>query len=502
MKIENIKISTALYLLTGIFTIIMALNGLFAVKQLNKIRQGTETIFNDKLTPIGQLREMSDKLSIDIVNATYEMNHNTLSWPEGVSNIKTAMSLMRDDWQDYVETKIEGEELVMKDEAEKLMSVAMNSVEKLLEIASNKNETSANEFNLYIENHLYKDIDPFIAHVKKLMNLQFTLAQKVYLSSEQTYTKTIVNLVILFLIGIIISISASLFISYRLNKALKFTNSIIEKISHGDLNVKIGRSGKDEIGVLLGNIRNMVTKLKEVVTFIYHSTHRLTDSDQNLNKVAQDISMGANQQASSIEEISASIEEMSANIKQNLMNARMAETIAVNVAGEMESVLKSSSTSITKIKEIAEKITVVSDIAFQTNILALNAAIEAARAGVHGKGFSVVAAEVGHLAEKSRQAAADINELAVSSVSATEYSGKLLEKIIPDILKTSHFVQEITAANHEQSIGAEQINIGIQQLNNMTQSYAAVSEELSSGSADLLNQSQELLDMISYFKVE
>lgn len=502
MKLENIKISTALYFLTGIFTLIMALNGLFAVKQLNKIRQGTETIFNDKLTPIGQLKEMSDKLSIDIVNATYDMNHNTLSWQEGERIINAAMDIMRKNWQDYLETKIEGEELIMKDEVEKLMSVAMNSVEKLLEIASIQNETSANEFKLYIDNRLYKDIDPFIAHVKKLMSLQFTLAQKVYLASEQTFIRTIVDLVILFLIGIVITISASLFISYRLNKALKYTNSIIEKISLGNLNMKIERSGKDEIGVLLGNIRNMVNKLKEVVTFIYNSTHRLTDSDQSLNNVAQHITMGANQQAASIQEISASIEEMSSNINQNLMNARMAEAIAVNVAGEMASVLQSSSISIAKIKEISEKITVVSDIAFQTNILALNAAIEAARAGVHGKGFSVVAAEVGHLAEKSRQAAAEINELAASSVSATEFSGKLLEKIIPDILKTSHFVQEITAANHEQSIGAEQINIGVAQLSNMTQTYVSASEELSSGSGELLNQSQELLDMISYFKVE
>ena len=501
MKLENVKISTALYVLTGIFTLIMAINGLMAIKQLDKIRQGAETIFNDKLTPIGQLKELSDKLSLDIVNATYEMNHNTMSWSEGTKIIRNAMEVMRKNWQDYLETKIEGEEIALKDEAQQLMAVAVESVENLLAIASIQNEATANDLNNYIENRLYKDIDPFIAHLKELMNLQFVLAKKVYLSSEQTFHQTIIIQAILFLAGILISISASLFISYRLNKSLKYTNSILEEISQGNLNLKIERAGNDEIGILLGNIRNMVTKLKEVVSFIYNSTSRLTDSDQHLNKVAQHISMGATQQASSIQEISASIEEMSSNIQQNLLNARMAESISIKVAKEISGVLESSSRSTAKIKEIAEKIAVISDIAFQTNILALNAAIEAARAGVHGRGFSVVASEVGHLAEKSRQAALDINELAISSVSATEYSGKLLEEIIPDILKTSHYVQEITAANNEQSIGAEQINLGVQQLNDMTQTYAAASEELSSSSVDLLNQAEELMVMISYFKV-
>jgi methyl-accepting chemotaxis protein len=153
-------------------------------------------------------------------------------------------------------------------------------------------------------------------------------------------------------------------------------------------------------------------------------------------------------------------------------------------------------------KQIAEKISIIEEIARQTNLLALNAAIEAARAGEHGKGFAVVAAEVRKLAERSGQAAGEISELSASSVQIAEQAGGMLKKIVPDIRKTADLIQEITAASSEQNAGADQINKAIQQLDQVVQQNAAGSEEMASTSEELSSQAEQLQCSMSFFIID
>jgi methyl-accepting chemotaxis protein len=152
-------------------------------------------------------------------------------------------------------------------------------------------------------------------------------------------------------------------------------------------------------------------------------------------------------------------------------------------------------------KQIAEKISIIEEIARQTNLLALNAAIEAARAGEHGKGFAVVASEVRKLAERSQAAAGEIGSLSASSVGIAEEAGQMLQKLVPDIRKTAELVQEISAASNEQNTGAQQVNKAIQQLDTVVQQNASAAEEMASTAEELSSQALKLQDTIAFFRL-
>lgn len=292
-------------------------------------------------------------------------------------------------------------------------------------------------------------------------------------------------------------------INNDLNILVNALNEITEKVklvSEGDLTVELQeRSEKDE---LIKAFQVMIRSVSEVVEQVQSAADNIASASQQMSSTAQQISQGASEQASSAEEVSSSMEQMSSNIQQNKDNAQQTEKISVNAAKGMEKVAVSAKDSLTSIKKIAEKISIIGDIAFQTNILALNAAVEAARAGEHGRGFAVVAAEVRKLAERSKVAAEEINILSKTSVEVTEESSKLMQTIIPDVEKTAKLVQEITAASIEQDSGANQINSALTQLSQVTQQNTAGAEEMASSTEELSSQAEQLKDMISFFKVD
>ncbi len=314
--------------------------------------------------------------------------------------------------------------------------------------------------------------------------------------------KTTYAIIIAILIGIGIFFIINTIISRSITVALKKGVEFAKHIAMGDLTVNLNVDQKDEIGELSGALSHMLEKLKEIVLNIRGGAESIAAASSQISNGSQQLSEGATEQASSTEEISSSMEEMVSNIQQNTDNAKQTENISGKATDSMLEMSKIGRESFDSIKTIAEKITIINDIAFQTNLLALNAAVEAARAGEHGRGFAVVAAEVRKLAERSKLAADEIGNLSKNSLKITEKTRESLDSLVPEIQKTSQLVQEITAASIEQNSGADQINSAIQQLNIVTQQNAASSEEMATSAEELSSQAESLKEAVSYFKID
>lgn len=307
---------------------------------------------------------------------------------------------------------------------------------------------------------------------------------------------------ILSVVAVLIGVGMTILITRAITRPMRLGVAFAETVASGDLTAILEVNQKDEIGILADALRDMVEHLKEIVADIMTAGKNVAAGSQEISTSSQSLSEGASKQAASTEEISASMEEMDSSIQQNANNAEETNKMAQKAAQDGADSGEAVSQTVDAMKEIAERIAIIEDIARNTNLLALNAAIEAARAGEHGKGFAVVAAEVRKLAERSQKAAVEIGELSTKSVKVAEGAGELLAALVPDIRRTAELIQEINASSMEQRSGSRQISSAIVQLDQVVQQNASQSEEMSSMAEELSSQAEQLQDTISFFKLD
>ncbi|TLX76625.1 methyl-accepting chemotaxis protein [Labilibacter sediminis] len=289
-------------------------------------------------------------------------------------------------------------------------------------------------------------------------------------------------------------------IQIPLVKAIDQLNNIAE----GDLNitnVKDLDADKDELGSLSNSIQKLAFVLKHLMKEISKSSNKLSKSSLKLADNTKLMAQGTGRQAASSQELSSTMEEIASMVGENADNAYHTNKLSNANKGNLKELFDLSEKINNAVKGITDNTKIINDIAEHTNILALNASVEAARAGSAGKGFSVVAKEVRKLAERSQEAADQINTMSAESVRLVEQSTHLFEQMLPQLEKSSDMVSNISAASSDQKSGIEQINRALQDLNNITQHNASTSEDIAFTSEQLKDLSERLKDSLQFFKV-
>jgi len=301
-----------------------------------------------------------------------------------------------------------------------------------------------------------------------------------------------------------------------LNEAVEQTQTVVEAAQDGDLTQRIPMEGKTgALEALCSGVNSLVQSMLDVLETIKESSDTIGNASKEIAAGNSDLSQRTEEQASSLEETAASMEELTSTVKQNAENAKQANQLALSsssVATKGGEVVRESVSTMAQISEssnkIADIISVIDGIAFQTNILALNAAVEAARAGEQGRGFAVVAAEVRNLAQRSANAAKEIKTLITDSVSKVEsgtsqvtQAGKTMDEIVESIKRVTDIMAEITAASTEQSQGIEQVNQAITQMDEVTQQNAALVEQAAAAAEAMEEQAMNMTDVVSRFKL-
>jgi len=347
-----------------------------------------------------------------------------------------------------------------------------------------------------LENELGQELEQLISDFAK-----FTESASASATGQKTaaVNMLITSSMIGFVVGILFAFWIGKTILRQLGGEPVQVQNLALRIARGDLSIDANEH-KTPQGVLAA-MMTMRKKLIDIVGEIQSNSDLISSAAAQVSDTANSLSNGASEQAASVEQTSASIEQMGASISQNSENAQTTDKIASDSASAAQQGGEAVHETVQAMTQIADRISIIEDIAYQTNMLALNAAIEAARAGEHGKGFAVVAAEVRKLAERSQQAAAQISTLTGDSVKVAERAGTLLTKMVPDITQTAELVQEISASSEEQSSGVGQINSAMHKLDKVTQQNAAGSEQLAATAEEMQSQSLTLHKVVGFFKL-
>jgi methyl-accepting chemotaxis protein len=495
---KNLNVSTKLIILIMTMGVMGTFVGIFGISKIKQTNNKLEQTYKNALIPFQYLKNISDDYAIKVPKTVDKIYAGEYSWLSGKERIESALDNANLQWAEFKKLPKDERENMMVSELELQFISAQANLENLRQVLLSRDTNALKSYNTSSLNLV---ITPISKKITELSEYQIQKAGNIFENSLQNYKNSVFTFIIILFMGVVISMLMAIFILRGINNNLSLANKTIDKLAKGDLTQEIEKQEEFDFGHLINNLRNLSVKLKDVLITAQTASSNIAITSNEMSSNSQQVSQGATEQAASVEEMAASMEEISSNIQQNTDNAQKTKKISSQAAKEIEEGRQNINITVESMQTIAEKISIIGEIAFQTNILALNAAVEAARAGEHGKGFGVVAAEVGKLAERSKVAAAEIDELSKSGVEIALKSKEMLHKFVPSIEETSKLVEEISNASVEQNAGVEQINDSIQMLNQVTQQNAASSEEMATVSEELAAQADQLKKTINFFRL-
>jgi len=499
MFLGNLKIGTRLALaFASLLVMVLGIIGL-AVARLEAQDTLLGNFANDRVQQLVITHKWANSLleTGTYIRNIYLLDHNSIA--EQLDHLKEFKKLRAGYRADLVKTidTEQGKELVKNVMAAR-DSYVPHEDEFIRLLETNRLDEAKKEFTEKIIPEQARYLD----ELYKLIDYEVAQTAKDRDAARAGYTR---GRTIILSIGILATGLSGFFafwITRSITNPLQTAVGIAKQVASGDLTGHVEVRSKDETGQLLESLNNMKVSLTNIVDEVRNGATNLASAAAQVSASASSLSQGSSEQAASVEETTASLEQMSASISQNAENSRQMEQMSSKGAKEAEESGQAVKDTVTAMVSIAERISIIEEIAYQTNLLALNAAIEAARAGEHGRGFAVVATEVRKLAERSQAAAKEIAGQAGDSVKVAERSGELLGALVPAIRKTADLVQEVSAASREQASGVNQINKAMAQVDRVTQRNASSVEELSSAAEEMSSQAEGMQQLMGFFKVE
>ena len=512
---NNLKISTRLFILIGILSALLVTIGAIGLYGINQSDDALKTVYEDRTVPMGQISEIN-RLSLHnrlaIANSLIDPTRNTIikNTEEVEANIATIGRV----WDAYMATSLTQEEarLAKKFIADRNQFYQEGMFPAIAALRANDTDAA----HRLVQEKIRPLHLPVAAGIEALMQLQLDAGKQEYATAVARFNairmlaigSIVAGVLFAFVFGILLIRG----ISHSLQEALEVAKSVAE----GDLSYNIQITGKDEVSHVLSALADMQSNLANVVNNVRQGAQSVASASAQIASGNNDLSARTEQQASALEETAASMEQLSATVKQNAENASQANQLALNASAtavEGREVVALVVTTMKGINESSKKITdiigVIDGIAFQTNILALNAAVEAARAGEQGRGFAVVASEVRSLAGRSATASKEIKLLITDSVERVQQGSLLVDQagtkmtgVASDIKRVTDIMSEISAASNEQSAGVSQVGEAIMQMDQVTQQNAALVEEMAAATSSLKSQAQELVGTMAVFTLD
>ena len=510
---NDLKISTRLY---GAFTLlVMLLIGLAsaAAIQLSTLNNATEDIADNWLPSVRTVNEMKSQ----ILRVRLTLTTHVLTTDDAALAVIDKELVTERDALNQLRTRYEA--LISGDEERKLYNQFVEERRNVLAIDdrvlshSRKNEND--QARALMDGESEKLFEQSIDTLDNLVKVNSEGANASRTAAAKTYSEAQATLLVVAVMAITLAIVAAVWLVRSITKPLAQAVQVAQSVAEGDLSTSIHIQSTNETGQLLSALQRMQQSLVNTVSMVRQNSENVSTASSEIAQGNNDLSSRTEQQASALEETAASMEELNSTVRQNADNARQANklsmsasTVAVKggeVVNQVVQTMKGINESSTKIADI---ISVIDGIAFQTNILALNAAVEAARAGEQGRGFAVVATEVRNLAQRSAEAAKQIKTLIDDSVTRVsqgtvlvDQAGTTMTEVVNSIRRVTDLMGEISAASEEQSQGVAQVGEAVTQMDQVTQQNAALVEEMAAAASSLNNQAAELVSAVAFFKL-
>ncbi|NYS61773.1 methyl-accepting chemotaxis protein [Vreelandella salicampi] len=517
----RVTIKARLITVIGVMLVLMLLIGAMGFNGMMSSNRSVDNIYQNNLRNTQRISALNEHAKDMIMELALAGQHDPIlpvsdlhnhEVQMHMDNIVMNLSEVDSHWQELTENELSPEAQAIADQFMVDYRQLLGSIAPVMPMYSAGNYEAANEKAFTEALPAYRQMDKTLT---ELIELEEQEAQAEYRNAE-SQANFMRNLMIAALIVAVIlgSIMGWLLIR-RITESLALARRHFHAMAEGDLTRSISSSHRDEIGDMLMELGDMQTKLHSLIGDIKSSADAISTASSQISTGNIDLSQRTEQQASSLQETAASMEQVAATVKNNTQHTGEANQLAHTASTSASQGGEKVTQAVGKMHELTQSsekisgiVSMIDGIAFQTNILALNASVEAARAGEQGRGFAVVAQEVRSLAQRSADAAKQIQELIVENdeivtqgSTVVEDVGDSMKQIVTNIGKVSDLMEEVSQASNEQSSAIEQMNTAINQMDDVTQQNAALVEQTANASASMEDQARDLSNAVAFFKL-